>query len=371
MPTAQEPDLSLRPSGRSGTDNPVELQGADNAPNEPPAARTARQIADRITDVSWPPPEPGGPAGDLLLAYLRTQFLALLAEDLRVREDRDDAVHKMRVSTRRMRSALASYRRVLAPEPARTVRRELKWLAGVLGAARDAQVLRARLQALIATQPAELVLGPVQQQIDEELLGAFRSAHAEVLRVLDGERYRQLLDRVETVVSHPDFTAAAAVPAAETAERMLHRDRKRLHRQVRAARRDAGTGEDTGEDAGEDAGEDTVEDAGENTGENQAESLHKARKEAKRLRYAAEVAEPVYPAGAAELVAGAEHVQKILGEHQDSVVSRVFLRRLGAASAGPGSNGFTCGRLHALEEKRGEAASRRFSKAWAHFPRVV
>lgn len=358
MPTAQEPDLSLRLSGRSGTDNPVELQGADDAPKEPPAARTARQITDRITAVSWPPPEPGGPAGDLLLAYLRTQFLALLAEDPRVRQGREDAVHKMRVSTRRMRSALASYRRVLAPEPAQTVRRELKWLAGVLGAARDAQVLRARLQALIATQPAELVLGPVQQRIDEELLGAYRSAHAEVLHVLDGERYRQLLDRVETVVSHPDFTAAAAVPAAETAERMLHRDRKRLHRQVREARR-------------EDAGEKTGETTGQDTGENQAESLHEARKEAKRLRYAAEVAEPVYPAGAAELVAGAEHVQKILGEHQDSVVSREFLRRLGAASVGPGSNGFTYGRLHALEEARGEAASRRFGKAWAHFPRVV
>lgn len=280
------------------------------------------------------------------MAYLREQFLAMLAEDPRVRAERPDAVHKMRVSTRRMRSALASYQRVLAREPAREVRDELKWLAGVLGAARDAQVLRARLDALVDGQPAELVMGPVRQRIDEELLGDYRSAHEAVARALDGDRYRRLLERVEEVVTRPGFTAAAEAPAAETAGRMLRRDRKRLHQQVRDAR--SARSED-----------------------HRSESLHEARKDAKRLRYAAEVAQPVRTAGAAELVAGAEHVQKILGEHQDSVVSREYLRRMGAAAVGSGQNGFTYGRLHALEEEHGETARRHFSKAWAHFPRVL
>lgn len=278
------------------------------------------------------------------MAYLHEQFLAMLAEDPRVRADQADAVHKMRVSTRRMRSALASYQRVLAPEPARAVRNELKWLAGVLGAARDAQVMRARLHALVDTQPAELVLGPVPQSIDEALLGDYRTAHAAVAGVLGGNRYRHLLEQLEAVVTKPGFTAAAAAPAAETAGRMLRRDRRRLHEQVREARSARSEAD-------------------------RAESLHEARKDAKRLRYAAEVAQPVRADGAAELIAGAEHVQKILGEHQDSVVSREYLLRL-AAAATSGRNGFSYGRMHALEEERGEAARKQFYKAWAKFPRV-
>ena len=342
MPTPQDPETPLHTPRLSG--------GADSAvaaaEPRPGDGLAAQQAAVRVGALSLGPPQPEGPAGLLLLAYLRNQFLAMLAEDPRVRADHADAVHKMRVSTRRMRSALSSYRKVLAPEPAREVRTELKWFAGVLGAARDAQVLRARLQALVGTQPAELVMGPVQQRIDEELLGDYRLAHAEVARVLDGDRYRRLLERLESVIDSPEFTAAAEAPAAQTAGRMLRRDRKRLHRQVRDAR------EARSED-------------------HRSESLHDARKDAKRLRYAAEVAQPVRASGSAELAAGAEHVQKILGEYQDSVVSRDYLRRLGAAAAGAGSNGFTYGRLHALEEERGESARKRFRKAWADFPRVV
>ncbi|MDK1361839.1 CHAD domain-containing protein [Arthrobacter sp. zg-Y1219] len=357
MPTAQDPEISVRPPRRSrpaGEPEPSQEQSSPDIPAQTPTphipipspASLARQIAGRVAGGNSAPLTPEGPAGLLLLAYLRGQFLAMLAEDPRVRADRADAVHKMRVSTRRMRSALASYQRVLAPEPARTVRNELKWLAGVLGAARDAQVLRARLHALVNEQPAELVMGPVLQRIDEELLGDYAAAHAAVAGELDGVRYRRLLEQLEAVVTRPDFTAAAEAPAAVTAGRMLQRDRKRLHQQVRDAR-------------------------SARSDDHRAQALHDARKDAKRLRYAAEVAQPVRADDVTVLIAGAEHVQKILGEHQDSVVSREYLRRLGAGAADPGQNGFTFGRLHALEEERGETARKQFRKAWATFPRVA
>ena len=290
--------------------------------------------------------EPHSPVGHLLQAYLHGQFLTMLAEDARMRANETDAVHKMRVSTRRMRSALASYRTFVSPEPAREVRSELKWLAGILGSARDVQVMQSRLQALVADQPAELVMGPVQQHIGEELLGEYKSARDAALQTLDGDRYLSLLHHLEGLVRAPGFTSKAEAPAARSAGRMLKRDRKRLHHQVRAAR-----------SAGSE--------------EQQSEFLHEARKDAKRLRYAAEVAQPVRTAGSSELIAGAEHLQKILGEHQDSVVSREYLRRWGAEHSGEGRNGFTYGRLHALEEKRGELARKRFRKAWAGFPKVV
>ncbi|WP_104104989.1 CHAD domain-containing protein [Arthrobacter sp. 08Y14] len=343
MPTAQEPEIQEH-EPRSGTTNNVPNLTTVSGAASP--AETAAQIAVRLAADRPAPPEPHGPAGHLLQAYLHGQFLTMLGEDPRMRANETDAVHKMRVSTRRMRSALASYRTFLSPEPAREVRDELKWLAGILGAARDAQVMRARLQDLVADQPAELVMGPVQQHIDEELLGEYSSARDVALDVLDSDRYLNLLRQLETVVTAPGFTPQADAPAAPSAKEMLKRDRKRLHRKVREARR---------------AGSE----------EQQSEFLHEARKDAKRLRYAAEVAQPVRTKGSSELIAGAEHLQKILGEHQDSVVSREYLSRWGAGSSGAGQNGFTYGLLHALEEERGERARKRFRKAWAGFPRVV
>ena len=67
---------------------------------------------------------------------------------------------------------------------------------------------------------------------------------------------------------------------------------------------------------------------------------------------------------ARQLAARAESVQEVLGEHQDSVVARAELRRLGAASHGAGENGFTFGLLHAREQSGGDAAVGAFDAAW-------
>lgn len=82
-------------------------------------------------------------------------------------------------------------------------------------------------------------------------------------------------------------------------------------------------------------------------------ALHEARKDGKRLRYAAA---PVNPNRAARLADAAHGVQKILGDHQDSIVTRELLRRLGAASFLQGGNEFSYGRLRALEQSAASAA---------------
>src|SRR3954464_15818416 len=81
------------------------------------------------------------PAGDVLLAPLREQVQQVRAQDLPVRLDAQDAVHKMRVATRRLRSALTTFRPLVDADVAGPLRQELKWLAGELGAARDAEVM--------------------------------------------------------------------------------------------------------------------------------------------------------------------------------------------------------------------------------------
>lgn len=58
--------------------------------------------------------------------------------------------------------------------------------------------------------------------------------------------------------------------------------------------------------------------------------LGRARKAAKRLRYAAEAAAVIDGKKARLLERAAHSIQKVLGRHQDSVVAREVLRRLAA-----------------------------------------
>ena len=81
------------------------------------------------------------------------------------------------------------------------------------------------------------------------------------------------------------------------------------------------------------------------------EALHRARKAAKRARYAAELTRGlVGKKKGKKRVAAYKKVQKVLGDHQDSVVALGTLRALGArAGSTDAENGFTFGLLYGLE----------------------
>lgn len=298
----------------------------------------------QASTISVPKPKPKGPAGDVLLAYLSGQVRELKIQDPRVRLDAPDAVHKMRVATRRMRSVLATFRKLLGDaDYVNSLRDELKWLAGVLGRARDTEVVHARLNDMVAEEPGELVMGPVTRRIDLELNADYQKAHTKVLKAMDGARYFRLLDFLDTLLSGPPLSALAAKTARKVIPRLVKRDVKRLRAAVRDAKRNpAGTSDHP--------------------------ALHQARKDGKRLRYAAEAATPISPTKAARLADAAQGLQQILGDHQDSVVTRDLLRRLGAEAFVKGENGFSYGRLHALEQAVALDAEARFRRLWKKFP---
>jgi CHAD domain-containing protein len=81
-------------------------------------------------------------------------------------------------------------------------------------------------------------------------------------------------------------------------------------------------------------------------------ALHAVRIAAKRVRYATEVAVDELGKPAKRLVKTMTKVQDMLGELQDTVVTRQQCRRLGIAASAAGENGFTFGLLHGLEEAR-------------------
>ena len=69
--------------------------------------------------------------------------------------------------SRRLRSTLKSFKDHL-PEADR-LHEEVKWVTGLLGAVRDTDVMGERLAGLVAAEPVELVLGPVQARISSTL----------------------------------------------------------------------------------------------------------------------------------------------------------------------------------------------------------
>jgi len=80
------------------------------------------------------------------------------------------------------------------------------------------------------------------------------------------------------------------------------------------------------------------------------------RKAARRARYASEVAAAAVPAPARRSAKRAHRVQEVLGTQHDAVTRQETLRRLAHQAELDGESTFTYGRLHALEQRAGEAA---------------
>ncbi|MEU4603248.1 CYTH and CHAD domain-containing protein [Kribbella sp. NPDC023972] len=320
------------------------LEAADevlrSAGAEPAAgpSKLARALGDRVpARDEWELPSKPR-TSDLFRAYAAAQVQAIHERDPEVRRDVPDSIHKFRVATRRLRSALATYRPVVDREAGDQIRAELKWLAGELGVARDAEVQREHFAAEVAEQPAELVMGRVAGRIDDHLRGVYQEGRAGALAALESERYFRLLDTLDELIANPPLVGDDR-KAAKQIQDLLDHDWKRMRKAVRRSK----------------AAETTAE---------QDHELHEVRKAAKRLRYAAESAVPVLGDEAADLAARAEEVQEVLGEHQDSVVSRDLLRQLAVQVQLDGGNAFTFGRLHAAEEHRGTRSRDAFYQLW-------
>ena len=293
-------------------------------------ALSARRPEDEPVDLG-----PHSPAVDVVLAYCRAQLESLALHDTAVRRDAPDAVHRMRVVTRRLRSALATFGALVDDEATSGVRDELRWLAGVLGAARDAEVMRGRLAVLVSDEPPELLLGPVARRLDDELSATYRAALDELRDVLDGDRYLGLLRDLDSLLADARPTTRGRRSAEEVLPPLVRRSWRRVRR--RRAR---------------------VEDP------QSPVSLHDVRKAAKRARYAGEVAALALGSKASRFAAAMEDVQKLLGEHQDAVTAQSVLRRVGVEAHLSGDNAFSFGRLHAVEQHRAEEAEARFPDVW-------
>lgn len=281
-----------------------------------------------------------GTAGATVLDYLRAQAQALRRYDPLVRQDAPDAVHQMRVAARRMRSALQAFRRVLDREHTQSLIEELRWMAGELAGARDAEVMAERFDTMVDELPDELKLGPVKAFVDRTFARRQAESRERALAALDSDRYLALQDAIDELLADPPLTGRAERPASRELPASVRRSYRRVAKgmaQVEALP----------------------------PGAERDEALHETRKAAKRLRYATEAAGAEGVGKQAKrLRKRLKAVQDLLGEHQDTVVARPVLRELAAQAHLDGGNGFSFGIMHAQESARAERAERDLPRAW-------
>ncbi|WP_084957084.1 CYTH and CHAD domain-containing protein [Thermoactinospora rubra] len=295
-----------------------------------------------------PPPVPraevaAGSAGEVVMDYLAGQVSALLGQDPRVRRAEEDAVHQMRVATRRLRSALKAFKPVVAGT--REIQDELKWLAGVLGEARDLEVIRARFARRLEDLAPELVVGPIRARLGDDMYRREREAYGRIRETLGGERYFALLDALDALIAEPRLTEAAAQDA-KTLVGVAGKSWARVTRAYDAAQ--------------------AIEDP-----ERREIAMHEVRKSAKRARYTAEALRPALGAKMGRLARHAEAVQEVLGAHMDGVIAQETLAKEAEAARQAGEDTFTYGLLIGVERGAAERAHAEFPEVWARTRKAV
>ncbi|MBC7279165.1 CHAD domain-containing protein [Nocardioides sp.] len=271
---------------------------------------------------------PHEPVGE----WWRGQVAALHRWGRLVLRDEDDAVHQMRVTVRRLRSVLSTYRPLLDAEQTEPLRAELKWLGALLGDVRDAEVLRRRLRRWAAEH------GPGPTGVD-----ALRAALAErqiqgrarLLPELDGDRYRALIAALASGLRWSE-----ADPGKKALRKRLRRDWRRM-----AAAADAAANTDDAEE--------------------RRRQFHEARKKAKRIHYAAESSREVFGKDAERLAKAAKSIQSTLGDLNDAAV---MIQTIGQV---PGPDDAVRDLLE-VEQTAADTAEARFASVWkkANRPKV-
>ena len=175
------------------------------------------------------------PASALLLAYLDDQLQALTKQSRGVRGT--SPTRCTRCASRSVGCARSSGHTGSSSNPTSppTCAVSCNGWPAPQGQARDAQVLHERLTHLLDDQPADLVVGPVRQRIDEELQGDFEAGRAALTFALESDRFVRLVDALDDVLADPPLTPQATKPANKTLPRLLDKTGRRLHRAVEAA----------------------------------------------------------------------------------------------------------------------------------------
>lgn len=312
--------------------------GATRSEHRSKLARALGDTWPSATAPDIPKPHPKGPARDVVTSYLAEQVRELTTQDPRVRRGEDESIHDMRSATRRTRSVLTTYRSLFSKGAVSRLNAELRWLGRVLGPARDAEVMLDRIRKQLREEASDAANSAVPARIEDELTASYNTKYKRMLETLGTDRYYRLLDYLEDFRDNPPAKPPASKPAGKVSAKLTDKAAKRLRKAQIAVDNATGKDRDT--------------------------ALHQVRKAAKRLRYAAEAVREIHGKPATTLEGEAHDLQRILGEHQDSVVAKALLVRMGGDGASEHDGG-VYGRLIAAEERNAEDSEAAYREARA------
>jgi triphosphatase len=220
-----------------------------------------------------------------------------------------EGLHRTRISVRRLRAAMTLFKKITADEESARLRGEMKWLSGLLGKARDMDVLQTETAL---PQAGELSGGRALVDIVAEKRHA---AHRKLLDAVRSQRfYLFLVDLVRWIEDGEWLKAESQQgdgPVARFARCAIARRRKRLLNKA------------------------------EHVSELPAEARHRLRIAAKKLRYMAEFLQPLAKSRRQRrehrrFVKHLERMQASLGTLHDAEARGEFFRDI-AQSPTPGA----------------------------------
>ncbi len=234
-------------------------------------------------------------------------------------------LHHARTSVRRLRAILRVARTFISTDSTLAdsigspgdIPTELKWLGGALGTLRDNEVMAGHLVDLGSAVPATTMASVLDILAGEHCIAAEALGES-----LSGPRYSALHEAIAGLPGNLTWSGRASKPAHTVLPRMVGSEYRRLSRMVRAAG-------DSSDPA----------------------ALHAIRIQAKRCRYAAELAIPCCGTPATRLAGAMGDLQDHLGLHHDLVVLAAWLR------SGSGSHPGTAALAAAAESEADRLAT--------------
>jgi CHAD domain-containing protein len=201
-----------------------------------------------------------------------------------------EAVHQLRVASRRLRAELRVFASVVHEKPLHHLLGELKWIGRALGKPRDLDV-RGQLLSHVANEIPRWLRDDLNLKLDRE-----RSEQmGHVIHMLESDRYRRLIADLADAVIRPPLNDYAGGPAQEVLATGLDDALHSLFERVEVSGKKPSN-----------------------------EQLHEIRILAKKARYSAAVAATLLGDRARNIALSLEEVQTLLGELHDRVVMNSY-----------------------------------------------
>lgn len=285
--------------------------------------------------------------GDRLDLAVR-KILAFQLERLReqfpgIRQDIDtESIHQARVATRRMRSSIRLFRDAVPDGACKSILKELKWLAGLLGPVRDLDVFLFNISTFKGLRHLK---GKEKEFFANWIEEHRRAPLAALIQSLDSPRFRRfelgLTQFLEGPLSEKPKAPLAVKQVNEVAPTLLN---ERL--------------------------EAVIGQGGKVIAGPRMKEFHRLRIRVKRLRYACEFISPAYDGALKPFIRRTVELQDCLGEMQDAVFTREFIDFLfddwKSRVVSP-SLLFALGEIYQLQDKIADDHQRDFGRIWGRF----